>query len=145
MKRTAFATLAAALLAVGADDAWTKVRELTTGQELRIQQKGVTKPILAEMAEATEERIVVVVKNEQLAIPKENIDRIEARPKGGSRVTKESKVTTKAPGNPEPGDYRPGGPNAGPSQSVSSGMTIGGKPAFETVYRRQMGAAKPTP
>jgi hypothetical protein len=145
MRRTTFAILATALLAFGADDTWDKVRELSTGQELRIQQKGVTKPILAEMAEATEERIVVVVKNEQLAIPNENIDRIEARPKGGSRISKESKVTTRGPGNPEAGSYRPGGPSSAPSQSVNSGMTIGGKPAFETVYRRQMGAAKPTP
>jgi hypothetical protein len=145
MKRTALAILAAAVLAVGADDSWTKVKELTTGTELRIQQKGVAKPVMAEMAEADDERIVVIVKNEQTAIPKDQIDRLDARAKGGTRVSKESKVTTKGPSNPEPGDYRPGGPNAGPSQSVSSGLSIGGKPAFETVYRRQLGAAKPKP
>jgi hypothetical protein len=39
-------------------------------------------PVMAQMDEANEERILVVVKNEQVSIPKEQIDRVDARPEG---------------------------------------------------------------
>ncbi|HYP05058.1 MAG TPA: hypothetical protein VER03_02390 [Bryobacteraceae bacterium] len=137
MNRRLIVLLAAAVTLVAAEaDPWAKVLELKSGAELRIQKRGIAQPILAQMDEATEERLVVVIKNEQVSIPKDQIDRIDARPKGGSRVIKETKVTNNAPGNPSPSDHRPGGPITGPSSSQSSSMTFGGKPDFEIVYRR---------
>lgn len=141
VNRTLLASIAALSL-LAADDPWTKVRELKSGTELRIQKKDARQPLLAQMDEANDERIVVVVKNEQLAIPKEDIDRIDYRPKGGSRVVRESKVNNSGPGKPNPSDQRIGGSVPGPSQSASSSLTFGSKPDFETIYRRTPAASK---
>lgn len=130
---------AAVLTMLAADDGWDKVRELKSGAELRIQKKGSAQPLLATMDEANEDRILVVVKNEQMAIPKDQIDRLDARPKGGSRVVKETKTTSNPPGNPSPTEQRIGGGPVGPSGSSSSSLSFGSKPNFETVYRRQLG------
>ena len=80
MKHSLILALTAALTLVAADDPWQKVQELKSGTELRIQKKGAAQPVLAQMDEANEERIVVVVKNEQVAIAKDQIDRIDFRP-----------------------------------------------------------------
>jgi hypothetical protein len=134
--------LLSACVAVAADDGWSKVIELKSGTELRIYKKGATQPLLAKMDEANDERIVVVLRNEQTAIPKDQIERLDRRPEQkGSRVKAESKVTTEQPGAradlPMP---RSGSPQG---TSTSSGLTIGGKPDFETIYRRR--AALPPP
>lgn len=130
------ATLLVAVSAPAADDGWSKVIEVKSGTELRIFKKGVTQPVLARMDEANEERIVIVLKNEQTAISKDQIDRLDRRPEQkGPRVRTESKVTTEQPGAradlPMPKSGSPQG------TSTSSGLTIGGKPDFETIYRRR--------
>jgi hypothetical protein len=129
-----------ALAALAADDPWAKVRDLKSGTELRVFRKGAKQPTIAKLDELTAENLVVVVKNEQVAIPREEIDRIDQRPAGGSRVTKESKVTSKGPGDPDA--TRPGPPSAYPGSSTSSstGLSIGSRGEFETVYRRPTGA-----
>jgi hypothetical protein len=96
MKPTIF-LLALALFA--ADDPWTKVRELKSGTELRIYKRNAKQPLLAKMDQATEESLVIVVKNEQVAVPKEEIDRVDHRPAGGSRVTRESTTKTNTVAN----------------------------------------------
>ena len=136
MKGIVVTLLVAAITLVAADDPWAKVRELKSGTEIRIKKRGVAQPILAQMDEAMEDRIVVVIKNEQISITKEQIDRLDARPKGGSRIVRETKTTSSAPGNPSPLEQRIGGGPAGPSSSTSSSLNIGSKPDFETVYRR---------
>ena len=126
----------AALTAAAADDGWAKVIELKSGTELRIFKKGAAQPVLARMDEANDERVVVVVKNEQTAIPKDQIERLDRRPEQkGSRVRTESKVTTEQPGARADLPM----PKSGSAQgtSTSSGVTIGGKPDFETIYRRR--------
>jgi hypothetical protein len=133
----------AGVLAIGAEDPWAKVRAIKSGSELRILKREAKQPLLATFDEATDERIVVVVKNEQVSIPKEDIERIDARPKTGRPVTRETKTTTSAPGNPAPVDQRPGGGPPGPSGSSSSSLTFGSKPDFETVYRRPPVPAAP--
>lgn len=129
-----------AMAAAAADDGWTKVMELKSGSELRITTKAAKQPLLVKMDEASPARIVVVVKNEQVAIPKDDIDRIDARPaQTGSRVRPESKTTTSTPGESTAAGDRigPGGGGGGrPNTSYSSGVSIGSKPDFETVYRR---------
>src|SRR5579864_286909 len=87
--------LLSASLVFAADDPWAKVKDLKTGTELRITKIGAKQPIMAKMDELTDENLLVIVKNEQTAIPRDRIERIDARPAGkSSRVTTESKTTT---------------------------------------------------
>jgi hypothetical protein len=140
-------TLAVLLLCLGvhaSDDDWSKVKQTTTGADVRVFKKGSSKPVLAKLDEATDEKLLVVVKNEQVAIPREQIDRIDYRPPGGNKVTKETKVTQNDP----PGSGTPQrGPTYGASvpsqQNVTTGVTVGGKPDFELLYRRPAGKPKP--
>jgi hypothetical protein len=94
MLRTAFLLLAA-LPTLAADDPWDKVGKLQSGAEVRIFKKASKQPLLAKFDELTTDNLIVVVKNEQMAIARDDIDRLDARPAGGSRVKPESKVTTK--------------------------------------------------
>jgi hypothetical protein len=123
--------LCAALLALGADDPWAKVKELKTGAELRVFKKGAAQPLLVQMDELTDDNLVVIAKNQQTAIPRDQIERVDYRPSGKSRVTKEttSKVNDAAGAT-------------GPSNSTSSNLVIGSKPDFETIYRRPPTAPK---
>jgi len=126
----------AGAVAFGAEDEWAKVKALKTGAEIRVFKKGSMQPVMAQMYELTDENLVVLVKKTQTAIPKDQIDRIDARPTGGSRVTKET-ATKEAPPDPRTA----AGPEA-PGSSTSTNVSIGSKPDFETVYRRPIGAPK---
>src|SRR5580693_1015493 len=119
----------AGLVVFGAEDEWAKVKALKTGADLRVYKKGSTQPVSAQMDELTDENLVVVVKKTQTAIPKDQIDRIDARPASGG-VTKETtaKQTVDADGKE--------------NTSTSTGYSFGGKPNSETVYRRPPGAPK---
>jgi hypothetical protein len=134
--------LCPALLAFGADDPWAKVKELKTGTELRVYKKGAALPLVVKMDELTDDNLVVIDKNKQTAIARDQIDRVDYRPSGKSRVTKET--TTKVNdgvGDPKaviPGPQQQGTP--GPSTSSSSNVSFGSKPDFETIYRRPTGA-----
>ena len=130
-----------AVVLFGADDPWAKVKDLKSGTELRVFKKDAAQPLLVKMDEATDDSLDVVNKNEQIAIPKDQIERIDYRP-AKPRFTKETKTTVsngseaKPPG---PGPYQ--GP-AGPSTSTSTSVNIGSKPDFETIYRRPAPAPK---
>jgi hypothetical protein len=139
--------LIASVALFGADDPWAKVKELKTGTELRIFKKGSAQPLLATSDDVTEDKVIVVVKNEQSAIAKDDIDRIDYRPpQKGSRVTRETKTSTgagdiaKVTGGPEER-----GPSRAsvPGQSYGSSLSIGSKPPFETLYRRGMKTPPP--
>jgi hypothetical protein len=135
--------LCTALAAFGADDPWAKLKELKTGTELRVYKKGSMQPLLVKMDELTDENLIVIDKKEQTAIARDQIDRVDYRPSGKSRVTTES--TTKVNdgmGDPKaviPGPGQQGTP--GPSTSTSSGLSVGSRPDFETVYKRPTGGA----
>ncbi|HLK18390.1 MAG TPA: hypothetical protein VKT81_05515 [Bryobacteraceae bacterium] len=125
-----------AMVAFAADNPWDKVRELKTGTELRIVKKGSKQPILAIMDEANEERLIIVVKNEQKAIEKDDIDRIDFRPATKSKISKETRTTqTDAAQNATAG-ARPPGTTDGPSTSTSTSFGNAAKPDFQTIYRR---------
>jgi hypothetical protein len=126
----------AALAIFAAGDSWDKVRELKSGAELRIYKKGARQPVLAKLDKATEENLVIVLKDEQTAIEKDDIDRIDARPpQSGSRIVKETKTTTTSPEHTvAPHERARNSPS--PGTSTSSSLTIGSRPDFETVYRR---------
>ena len=120
----------------GADHPWAKVHELKSRSELRIYRKGAREPLMATLDEVNEDRILIVVKNEQMSVPKEDIDRLDARPSGKtpSKFVKETTVKTTEPDyTPHP----PGGANVpGESYTTSVSRSSGSKPDFETVYRR---------
>jgi hypothetical protein len=130
MGRTILLVLSAATL-FAAENPWTKVKELKSGTDVLIVRKGVAKPIEAKFDEASDDAVVVVVKNEQRSIPKEEIDRLDYRPKGRT-VTPETKHTISQP-DPTP----PVGMNHGanvPGNTYQSGITLS-KPGYETIYR----------
>ena len=136
--------LCAAALALGADDSWTKVKELKSGAELRVYKRGTAQPLTVKFDELTDENLLVVNKNAQVAIPRDEIDRIDARPTGKRSVTKETTNKTAEstaasdPRSTIPGPDQPrGGAGGGTSSSSSTNVSFGGKPDFETVYRRQ--------
>src|SRR4051794_24786459 len=130
---------ALALFAV--DDPWAMVKELKTGTELRVYKKRSAQPLIVKMDELTDENLVVINKNEQTAIARDVIDRIDSRPSGKSRVTTESKMATKdTTGDPKaaiPAPNSRGG--GGPTTSTSTGLSIGSRPEFETIYKRPTG------
>jgi hypothetical protein len=121
---------------LAADD-WAKVTELKSGTELRIVKDGSKQPVLAQMDHATKDSLFVATKKEQLMIAKSEIQRIDYRPKGGSRIVKESTVKKTGPGNPSPAEERIGGGAPGPSHSASTSFSLGSKPDFEVIYRRK--------
>jgi hypothetical protein len=142
MRRILILLLASATAAVCADDPWTAVIKLKSGTEIRVLKKGSMQPVLGKFDEANGERLLLVVKNEQVAIPKDQVDRVDARnAQPGGRVKVEGKTTTD---DPQAAKEPAVGMNAQPvaGTSVTSGVSIGGKPEFETVYRRPMGAPK---
>jgi hypothetical protein len=136
--RGLFLLILAGLAAFAAADEWAKVKDLKTGAEIRVFKKGSMQPLLAQMDELTDENLIVIVKKTQTAIPKEQIDRIDARPIVGSRVTKET--TTKE----TYGDAKAGAQSTPdvPVTTTSTSVSVGGKPDFETVYRRPVGTPK---
>jgi hypothetical protein len=126
----------ASLALFSAPDPWAKVRELKSGTDLRIYKKGAKQPVLAKMDEAFDDRIVVALKDEQTSVAREDIDRLDARPsQSGKRVVAETKTTTTNPNHSASPRDNIGGSSM-PGTSSSSGLTIGGKPDFETIYRR---------
>jgi hypothetical protein len=132
--------LVAVAMLMGAESAWKKVQDLQSRTELRIYKKGAREPLNATFDEATEERIVVVAKNEQIGIAKDDIDRIDARAlKTPRKVTVDSSAKATDP------DFKPHRPNSGadvPGTSYKSSVNFGTKPEFETVYRRAVGSPK---
>ena len=133
--------LLAGVVAFGADDEWAKVKALKTGAEIRVFKKGSTQPILAQMDELTDDNLIVIVKKTQTAIPKDQIDRIDARPGGGSRVTKETTTKETFPDSKAAAEAGPG-TTPGPTTTTTTSVNMGSKPDFETVYRRPVGAPK---
>lgn len=125
----------AATAAFSVEDQWAKVRQLASGAEVRIYKRGAKQPLLGKLDETRDESIVIATKTEQIAIQKDDIVRIDARPvRTGGRITKETKTTSAV-------DSRPGVPltpreTGVPSSSSSSTLTMNSKPDFETIYRR---------
>jgi hypothetical protein len=136
--------LLAAAIAYAADDPWAKVQALKSGSEIRVYKKTSSQPLIAKFDEANDERIVVVVKNEQVAIQKEDIERVDARVAGKSTNTVRKIIPETTVKSTDP-DYTPrGGAGASvPGTTYSSGVNLNtGKGDFETVYRRTASAPK---
>jgi hypothetical protein len=144
MARRLFLFLLIAVAAAwAADDAWSKVKGLKTGTELRVYKKGSARPVLAQMDELTDTNLVVIVKKTETAIARDQIDRIEARPQAGSRLT--TTTTTTETGTDAKSASAQSSPGRGPDvpeTSTSTNVSVGSKPDFELVYRRAEGAPK---
>jgi hypothetical protein len=115
-------------------DPWIKVRDMSSGNELRVFTKDSKQPMVVKFERATDEALVVIRKDQEVSIDRVDIDRIDARPGNTPRFTRESKNTNSAqpiPGSPK--ERAMSGP-AGVSTQTSIGITS--KPEFETVYRR---------
>lgn len=136
-----------------AGDDWNKVKDLPGGSDLKIYERGSVQPRLAKFSDATDSSLIVIVKNEQIAIPKDKIDRIESRPptkKGGRKVVHETRVDDPAKPKTDAGPY---GPTAGPERGVpgtpgyssTTSVSYGDKGDFSTVYRRASGAPAEKP
>ena len=124
--------LAMPLFAFGAEDAWAKLRDVKSGSELKVYKVGSTSPLLVKMGELTDENLVIIEKNKQTAIPRDQIDRVEARPVGKRTITKETKTTDTSndPRRAIPGpDQQLGVHGASSSTSTSAGVSLD-KPAF---------------
>jgi hypothetical protein len=125
--------LLAAFTAFAADDPWSAVKDLKSGTELRIYKKGAAQPILAKSDEVTGDNLIVVVKNEEIAIAKDLVDRIDYRPNKDNRITADTKYKQTDP-DPIPGP--PGRVSPAPGSSSSTSVGIGSKPDFELIYKR---------
>ena len=136
MNRFLFSLLTAVVVAFGADDPWAKVRELKSGTELRIYKRGTAEPVMATMQEATEERVVILLKRELTSVRRVDIDRLDQRPRTRQRVTTQTSAVIRAAGNPARSEERIGSSATPSSTSTMGTLTINSKPEFETVYRR---------
>jgi hypothetical protein len=139
MRSVAF-LLAAATAFAASGDPWDKVKELKSGTEIRILKRGSTKPVEGKLDEVRDDAVVVVLKKEEISIPKDQIDRLDYRPNKGSRITKtgDARQTDPDPTPPAGMDHGP----AVPGTNYSSGLSIGSKPDYETLYRRPLGTPK---
>ena len=125
-------------LAFGAEDAWTKVKELKSGSEVRILKVGSKEAVIGKFDEADEERLVLVVKNTQIAIAKGDVISLEARPMAASKVmtVTHMKNTDPAAELAKPKVPDPSSPATPALSSSSSTVSFGSKPGYELVYRK---------
>src|SRR5258708_16856770 len=121
--------LCAAALAFGADD-WVKVKELKTGAELRVYKRGAAQPLLVKMDELTDHNLVVIDKNQQIAVPRDQIDRIDTRPLSKRPVTRQSPTTEKNPAS-DPRSTIPG-PNSPPGTGGATSTSTSVHISFRT-------------
>lgn len=130
----------AGVMAMAADDPWAKVKDLKSGSELKIWKRGVSQPIDAIYDDLSEEKLLVVVKNEQVAIAKDGIDRIDARPSTKKEKPKVESSVKREINQPSavaapPRDQKS---RSMPGDTTSASTSVSwGKPGYETVYRRE--------
>ncbi len=127
--------------AFGADDPWAKVVALKSGTEIRVIKRGSTQPIIGKFDEANSEHLVMVLKNEQVAIAKDQVDRLDYRPTGG-RVSVNGTTKQEDPMAAREPRAGMGHEPEGGGTSTSTNVSIGSKPDFEMLYRRPIGAPK---
>jgi hypothetical protein len=132
MKRIVLLLLTA-MAALAAENSWVEVRELKRGTELRIYRVNTKEPFLAKFDQASDESLIVITKNGQVSIPKEDIQRLDCRRAPPHRLVKETRTDRKiAPrsagitNNTIPGV----------TTSVKTRLDIPSESAFEKIYDR---------
>ena len=128
------------LAAFAADAAWKKLGDWRTGMELKIYERGSSHPRQARFNDTTADSLLVIVKNEQVSIPRDRIDRIDYRPlkKVGPKTNTQTKVDDAA--------APPSSGPQGPSVPIHTGSGLPGSSStttistdsgeFQTIYRR---------
>ena len=132
------------LAASAAEDSWKKVQELKTGTEVRIYKRGDRQPIIATLDEATDDHVSFATKKEQTSLPKDDVIRVDARPAGAKRSIQKETKTAESVEIPSPGCRVIRASDPGRPSNTSSNVSIGGKPDFETVYRKMPTLPPPT-
>lgn len=142
MVRFAIFLLAAGAALAAGDDTWSKVKELKSGTDVRVLKHGSMQPVLGKFDEAGDDRLILVVKNEQIAIPKDQVDRLDYRPPP-PRPSRETKTTVDNGPAKEPKMGMNGldSPNSS-TTSTTTNVGIHGKGSFEILYRRPSTAPK---
>ena len=132
MKRFALLLLTA-MAALAAENSWVAVRELKSGTELRIYRVNTKEPFPAKLDQASDESLIVITKNGQVSIPKEDIQRLDCRRAPPHRLVKETRVERKIPPNAA---EITGNTIRGPTTSVKTRLDIPSESAFEKIYDR---------
>ncbi len=131
MKRIVLLLLTA-MVALAAEDSWLKVRELESGAELRIYRVNTKKPLPAKFDRASDESLIVITKNGQTSIPKEDIERLDCREAKPRRLVKDTRVDRKIA---QKGAERTSNTIPGTTTSVRTGLDIL-SPGFQKIYER---------
>jgi hypothetical protein len=137
-----FLLILTAISALAANDPWAKVRELKSGSEVRVYKAGSSQPITGKLDEVHDDSIVLILKNEQVGVQKDEIDRLDARPsQAGNHMIKDThtRVDNPDPAKPTPG---PSQGATGPTTSTTTNLNLRPKADFDTVYRRTAAAAE---
>ncbi len=132
MKRIVLLLLTA-MAALAAEHSWTQVRELRRGAELRIYRVNMKEPLPAKFDQATDESLIVITKNGQTSIPKEDIDRLDCRVAKPRPLVKDTRVDRKTAAK---GAERTSNTIPGATTSVRTGLDLASKPGFEKIYER---------
>lgn len=142
MRLTLAALFLIPLLAIGAEDPWSTVKALASGTELRVYQAGSAQPLNVKFDELQPESLIVVEKDSQVAIPRADIVRIDARESNASRMKKQTTSESNGPIKGSPTPLPPWQRTAIKAQeSTSSTVTFSGKGEFKTIYRKALAAA----
>ncbi len=135
-----FLFLLTAITAFAANDQWAKVRELKSGSEVRIYKTGSAQPITGKLDEVHDDSIVLILKNEQVGVQKDEIDRIDARPsQAGNHMIKDTRTKVDNPDLAKP-SAGPSQGSTGPTTSTTTNLNFRPKADFDTVYRRTAAA-----
>ncbi|HEY3836875.1 MAG TPA: hypothetical protein VGL72_09905 [Bryobacteraceae bacterium] len=118
--------LAAAAFTFGADvkndDPWAKVKDLKSGSDIRVYKVGVAQPVVAKSGDVTEDRVIVIIKNEETGIRKKDIDHIDYHPPGNKPTKSQTRTQTHDA--------------SGSSDSYSSNLSWG-RDGWQTIYQRK--------
>src|ERR1041385_7608147 len=143
MSKRVFLFFTVAVLAFAADDPWAKVKEQKTGTELQVYKRGSAKPLTVKMDELTDENLVVIEKKSQVAIPRDQIERIDARSSGRTRTTTDTMTAEKNaatdPRSNIPGPNQPPRAVHAPSTTRSRALSWPSQ-GDATIYHRTAGA-----
>jgi hypothetical protein len=123
-------------VAAADDDPWQPVRDLIPGAELRIYKAHAKDPLQAKFDRAGDASLIVITKNRQLSIPKEEIQRIDCRRPGAGlfkNTRTERKVTPR-------GTESTRATTPGATTSVKTGLNL--KSAYQTIYLKKGTAYK---
>jgi len=116
-------------------DSWAKVRELKGGLDVRIYKTGSTRALPAVLYSATADALIVVIRNEQVSVAKDDIDRLDYRPPQNGRSPK-SKVTSSSETPMVKNGAAPVPREGSGNLNMSTTRELGLKPGFETIYKR---------